>query len=94
MEKLDAERMDRVGLTRVEIDGEYKYLYKQCTCGNEFRTAIPRKFFKNSDDESLELAVTATGGIKDYPDIKATDVKTRIEQENCGDKEQHPEEQV
>jgi hypothetical protein len=94
MERPSAENMDSAAQTRIELVAEYKYLHKQCACGNEFRTAIPRKLFKNPDDESLEINVTASGSVSGYPDIDASDVQARIEQKNCGDKEQHPEENI
>jgi hypothetical protein len=94
MEHLGAERLNQEGVTRIELDAEYKYFYKQCTCGNEFRTAIPRKLFKNPDDESVELNMTAGGSVAGYPDIEVADVQARIEQKHCGDKEKHPEENV
>ncbi len=38
---------------RVELSGEHKIFVKQCTaCGSEFRTSIPRSFFKRPNDES------------------------------------------
>jgi len=92
MEYSRAEQFNHEAPPRVELDAEYKYFHKRCTCGNEFRTAIPRKFFKNPDDDSLELDITAGGGVAGYPDIAASDVQARIEQKNCGDEEQHPEE--
>ncbi len=78
-------------LLRVELDEEYKYLQKLCSCGNEFRTAIPRKFFKHPDDLSLTLAVNGNERMPGYPDIKSADVQARIDQLECGDAERHPE---
>lgn len=91
MEQSDAERMDRVGLTRVELEGDFKCLYKQCTCGSEFRTTLPRGFFKNPNDESLELARSSNGTIIGNPDIRADAVQARIDNIQCNDQDRHPE---
>lgn len=72
--------------TRVELDAEYKYFTKHCTaCGQEFRTAIPRTFFRNPDDESTQLAATGSGTISGYDTIRAADVQQRMFETTCAD---------
>lgn len=40
----------------MQLDSEYKIFVKKCSaCNQEFRTNVPRDFFKNPDDESTVL---------------------------------------
>ncbi len=81
---------------KVEVDGEHKYFTKQCTaCGQEFRTAVPRKFFRNPDDESTQLAANGSGTIDGYDSIRSADVERNIFASTCADtqrnaKAEHP----
>lgn len=77
-------------MLRVELSEDNKILHKQCSCGEEFSTAIPRKFFKHPNDTSLELAKSG-GAISGFPSISADALQARIEKVECGVKERHPE---
>lgn len=71
---------------RVEFDGEHKLFVKECTaCGQEFRTGVPRKFFRNPDDASTQLAVNGGGTIDGYDSIRAADVERHILETTCPD---------
>lgn len=79
---------------RVDFDGEHKIFVKECShCGNTFSTAVPRKFFRNPDDESTKLRVNGHGSIEGYESIRADAVATHIFDRECGDAARHGQEE-
>lgn len=77
-------------IARVEFDGEHKLFVKVCTeCGNEFRTGVPRKFFKNPNDESTTLRVNGSGAIDGFESIRADVVEKHILDTTCADTARH-----
>lgn len=75
---------------RVEFDGEHKIFVKECTeCGHTFSTNVPKKFFKNSDDESTKLRVNGGGAIVGYDSIRGDAVEKHIFDSTCADAARH-----
>ena len=61
---------------RVEFDGEHKIFVKECSeCGNTFSTGVPKRFFKNPDDDSVAL----------HPDAKDSGIEKIISNLVCPD---------
>ena len=84
------QEVEKSPFLRVEFDGEHKLFVKVCTeCGNEFRTGVPRKFFKNPNDESTTLRKNGSGTIDGFESIRADAVKSHIFDTTCADAARH-----
>ena len=89
-ESVDAVEQETQPFLRVEFDGEHKIFVKECAeCGKEFSTSVPRKFFRNPNNESIKLHTTGAGAIDGYENIKASEVTKNILNMICPDDSRH-----